>query len=115
MIVILKWLKIAGYLLIAIGGAVVVLYLIQKKNKDKAQIDAQIEQINQIKVKTAEDMAELNRLQEEKKKIEEGIQNTNNTFLQKAKDLMANKEPDKPGDAGKASDGLTDAWPGGKK
>lgn len=89
---------------IIVGFIIIYVSLTSKKKN----ISTGIEKIKQIDRKTKEDEAELKRLEAEKKSIEDEIQKTTDHFKKKLEDLKK-KEP-KPGDAGKSSDALNDAW-----
>jgi uncharacterized protein YoxC len=107
---IIKWLKIIGLAIMAIGAAVFVISAMRNKTKEKESIDQKIQEIKNLEVRTDADIAKLKDLHEERAKIEEGIQNTSNVYTEKIKELM--KKPDEPkkGDAAKSADNMKDVW-----
>ncbi len=109
-----KWIKIIGFFLIGIGGMIFVFAVIEKRNKKRSNINDNIERISQIEHKTDEDLAVLKQLNEQRNQIDRDIQNTQNTYFQKAKELMKKPDAPGPGDAGASSDAMTDAWGGSR-
>jgi len=111
---IIKWLKIIGLAILAIGAAVFVISAMRKKGQAVEGINEKLQRINELEHKTAEDIAEYRRLSEEKARTEADIQGTSNVYVDKIKELMKKPDEPKPGDASTSADGMSDAW-GGKK
>ena len=80
----------------------------RKRNQKLDSVNSKIEELQRIENKTKEDEAKLRQLEEEKRKIEEEIQRKTDEYRDKL-DKLENK-PDKPGDAGRSSDNMNDAW-----
>lgn len=84
-----------------------ILLYIALTNKKKT-VNIKIEELNKIEAKTKEDEKELQRLEAEKKQIEDDIKKATEDAKRKLKELEG-KQP-KPGDAGKSSDNMNNAW-----
>jgi cell shape-determining protein MreC len=91
-------------ILIVVGFIIAYIALTSKKKNTNTEI----ERLRQIEDKTKEDEAELKRLEAEKKKIEDDIQTTTDEFKKKLEELK--KKESKPGDAGRSSDDMNNAW-----
>jgi uncharacterized protein YoxC len=91
-------------IVIVIGFIIVYIALTSKKKP----ITTEIERLNKIEDKTKEDEKELKRLEEEKKKVEDEIQKTIEDYKRRLAEL--NKKEEKPGDAGRSSDGMNNVW-----
>jgi len=94
--------------------AVIVFIMVSKKLKgEKEQVNSKIEKLKKIENKTKEDEKELKRLEAEKKRIEDEIQKTTDKYeheLEELKKKPSNPDEIKPGDAGRSSDLMNDAW-----
>jgi septal ring factor EnvC (AmiA/AmiB activator) len=102
------WWLIAGVI-----AFIMVAKKVSGKKSKRDEISSKIEELTLIENKTKEDKQELKRLEKEKKKIEDEIVATTNTYkdkLDKLKEKPSKPEDVKPGDAGKAGDALNDAW-----
>jgi|GEM_PF-5451629 len=107
-----KFLHYTWFLVPIIFG---ILAFTTKKKKDPRleNIDNKIEELHQIENKTKEDEAKLKQLEEQKKKIEDDIQQTTNKAkedLDKLKDKPSKSDDVTPGSAGKSSDDLNKVW-----
>jgi uncharacterized protein YoxC len=102
------WCKIVGGVIIAIGVLIIFYSLIGGKNKQKAEIDKKIKDIEAIDRKTEADKQELGRLQEQANQIQKNIEDANKRAAEALVKLGKKKE--EPGDAGKAADNLNSVW-----
>ena len=94
--------------------AVIAFIIVSKSLKSKKDgIDSKIEKLKNIDGRTIEDEKELKRLEAEKKRIEDEIQKTTDKYeheLEELKKKPSNPDEIKPGDAGRSSDLMNDAW-----
>lgn len=102
--------KKIGWLILIVIGFVVLVYSLNRKNKKKQEIQDRLAELKKIENKTNADIKEAERLEAEAKEIEKGIIETTDKFKEKVDELK--KKPDKPqpGDAGRSSDDMTNAW-----
>lgn len=103
-----KWVKWVGAAIVAIGVLILIYSSMSGKSKQKDQIDAKIEELNAIEHRTEEQKQELADLQDQATAIAQDIEMAN----RKAAEALAalGKKKEEPGDAGKASDDLTNNW-----
>jgi len=101
----LKYTAKFWWVIVIIVGFIIVYISLTSKKKD---INTKIKDLEKIENKTKEDEKELHRLEQEKKKTEEEIQRITDEYKKKLEDLKK-KEP-KPGDAGRSSDDMNNAW-----
>lgn len=102
----LKWIASA---IIALGVLALIAYEMWGKNKQKAQVDQRIQELNAIEQKTEADKQELEQLNQQSVQIQTEIEATTQRYAEKLKDLDKPKE-DKPGDAGRAADDFQKNW-----
>jgi septal ring factor EnvC (AmiA/AmiB activator) len=101
------WTKKLGWLGLIVVGLIIASVASGKKNKKIKDIDEKLAEANAIEKKTVEDLKKIEKLQEERKAIENEIVGITDKYKKKVDDL---KKPELPGDAGKSKDDLDKVW-----
>ena len=104
------WTKKLFWILFVIAGLIFLAKILSGKNKQKEEIDKKIEEINSIETKTEADLQKLKDLEKEKKDIEKDIVDTSNRYQEKLDQIKKKPNDSPPGDAGRSSDDLANAW-----
>ncbi len=98
-----------GWIFLIIGGAIIVFYSLGRKKKDAAAIQEKLDKLKALEAKTEADRKEIERLEKEAAKVQQGITDTSNNFNRKVEELKRKPDQPKPGDAAASSDAMTDA------
>jgi predicted ferric reductase len=107
---ILFWTKKLWWLGFIIIGLILVAYSMKGKKKQQEEISGKIEELRKIENKTAEDERKLKELEVQKKKAEQEALDIAKKYKEKLDKLKEKPPEPKPGDAGRSSDGMNDAW-----
>lgn len=104
------WTKKLFWVLFVIAGLIFIAKALRGKTKEKEAIEKKIAEVNAIENKTAVDLQQLKKLEEEKKDKEKEIVNITKKYQNKVDAIKSKPDTPKPGDAGRSSDNLTNSW-----
>ncbi len=105
------WTKKLGWVALIIIGILITAFAGGRKNKQVQEIDQKLKEAKAKEDKTQEDLQEIKKLEEEKKKAEDEIVSITEKYKKKLEELkQKEKEPEKPGDAGRSKDDLDKIW-----
>ncbi len=99
-----------GWIFLIIGGAIIVFISLGRKKKDAADIKEKLDRLNALEAKTEADKREIERLEKEAAKIQQGITDTSTNFGKKIEELKRKPNEPKPGDAAQSADAMNNVW-----
>ncbi len=97
-----------GWVALIVIGLVITAFASGRKNKKVVDIDKKLAEVKAIENKTVEDLKKIEKLQAERKVVEDDIVGIAKKYKKKIDDLK--NKPELPGDAGRSSDELNKIW-----